>query len=109
MGYLKDQFHGYCFLKYDFTLKIKSYSNPTLSAHNTSVIISKANYNDLQQMSTHVPSLMYPRFDADQLVLSVEKPNIVKYKTTSLPHYPPNNGLKKYINYVTNKISWYIN
>jgi hypothetical protein len=27
----------------------------------------------------------------------VEKPNTVKCKTTSLPHYPPNTGLKKYI------------
>jgi hypothetical protein len=78
-------------------LKIKFNSDPTLFADNTSVIISKANYKDLQQMSTHVPSLTYPRFNANQLVLSVEKPNTVKCKTTSLPHYPPNTGLKKYI------------
>ena len=76
-------------------MKIKSNSDLTLFADNTSVIISKANYNDLQQMSTHVPSFMYPWFEANQLVLSVEKPNTVKCKTTSLPHYPPNTGLKK--------------
>jgi len=60
------------------------------------VIISKANYNDWQQMSTHAPSLMYPWFDANQLVLSMEKLNTEKSKTTSLLHYPPNTGLKKY-------------
>ena len=91
-------------------MKIKSNSDSTLFAENTSVIISKANYNDLQQMSTYVPSLTHPRFDANQLVLSVQKPNTVKCKKTSLLHYPPNIGLKKkYIHDVTNKISHYIN
>lgn len=75
-------------------MNIKSTSDPTLFADNTSVIISKANYSDFKQMSTHVPSLTYPWFEADQLVLSVEKPNTVKFKTTNL-HYPPNTGLKK--------------
>jgi len=47
-------------------------------------------------MSTHAPSLTYPRFDANQLVLNMEKPNTEKCKTTSLLYYPPNTGLKKY-------------
>ena len=62
-------------------------------------------------MSTHVLSLMYLRFDANQLVLNVEKPNTEKCKTTGLLHFTSTKYSfeKICINDVTNKISWYIN
>jgi hypothetical protein len=69
-------------------LKINAISDPILFVDDTSVIISKDNYDDFKQTSNLVLSHMCEWFDAYQLVLNVEKTNVMKFTTTNLPHYP---------------------
>jgi hypothetical protein len=68
----------------DLPLKINTVSDTILFADDTSVIISKGNYDDFKQTSNFVLSHMCEWFDANQLVLHVEKTNIVKSTTTNL-------------------------
>ena len=72
----------------DLPLKINTISDPILFADDTSVTISKDNYDDFKQISNLVLSHMCEWSDANHLVLNVEKTNIVKLTTTNLPHYP---------------------
>jgi hypothetical protein len=69
-------------------MKINTISEPILFADDTSVIISKDNYDDFKQTSNLVLYRMCEWFDTNQLVLNVEKTNTVKFTTTNLPHYP---------------------
>jgi hypothetical protein len=72
----------------DLPLKINTISDPILFADDTSVIISKDNYDDFKKTSNLFLSHMCEWFDANQVVLNVNKTNIVKFTTTNLPHYP---------------------
>jgi hypothetical protein len=69
-------------------LKINTISDPILFADDTSVIISKDNYDNFKQTSNLVLSRTREWFDANQLVINVEKTNTVTFTITNLPHYP---------------------
>lgn len=69
-------------------MKTNTISEPILFADDTSVIISKDNYDDFKQSSNLVLSHMCQWFDVNQLVLNVEKTNTVKFAITNLPLYP---------------------
>jgi hypothetical protein len=77
----------------------------------TSVLISKDNYDDFQQISKCVLSHMSKWFEAYQLLLNMEKTNMLKFKTNNVPHQPLTIGYKqKYIKEITGiKFSWYKN
>jgi hypothetical protein len=57
----------------DLLLQINTSSDPILFADDTSVLISKDNYDNFQQTSNLVLSHMSKWFQANQLVLNMEK------------------------------------
>jgi hypothetical protein len=64
-------------------------------ADDTSVLISKDNCEDFQQTANLVLSNMSKWFAANQLVLNMEKTNMLKFKTSNLPHQPLTIGYNK--------------
>jgi hypothetical protein len=61
----------------DLPLQINAISDPILFADDTSVLISKDNCEDFQQTANLVLSNMRKWFEANQLVLNMEKTNTV--------------------------------
>jgi hypothetical protein len=75
----------------DLQLKINTISDPILFSDDTSVIISKDNYDDFKHVKSCSGPYVCEWFDANQLVLNVGGGNhthTLKFTTTNLPHYP---------------------
>jgi hypothetical protein len=68
----------------DLPLQINKISDSILFADDTSVLISKDNYDDFQQTSNLVLSRMSKWFEANVVVLNMEKTNMWKFKTRNL-------------------------
>jgi hypothetical protein len=86
----------------DLPLQSNKISHPILFADDTSVLISKENYDDFQQTSNLVLSHMIKWFEANQLVLNMDKTNMLKFKTSNVPHQPLTTGYKqKYVKELT--------
>ena len=65
----------------DLPLRISSMSEPILFANDNSVIISSRNFNYFCSVSNLVPSRMIKWFAANNLVLNLDKMNIIKFIT----------------------------
>jgi hypothetical protein len=63
----------------DFPIPIDKISYVIIFADDTSILISNNNYNDLNRTCTSVFSYIAKWFQANQLVLTIEKPNMVKF------------------------------
>jgi hypothetical protein len=86
----------------DLPLQINKISDPILFADDTSVLISKDNYNDFQETANLVLSRMMKWFEANHLVLNMEKISMIKFKTGNVPHQPLTMGYEqKYVKEVT--------
>jgi hypothetical protein len=66
----------------DLPLHINAISDPILFADDTSVLISKDSCEEFQQTANLVLSNMSKWFEANQLVLNMEKSNMLKFKTS---------------------------
>jgi hypothetical protein len=66
--------------------KINSISKPILFADDTSVIIYNRNLGDFCTVANLVLSCMIEWFTANNLVLNLDKTNIMKFITNNLPH-----------------------
>jgi hypothetical protein len=71
----------------DFSILNNKISDITL-ADDTRILISNKNYNDLNQTCTSVFSYIDRWFQANQLVLNVEKTNILKFTPPKFSDYP---------------------
>jgi hypothetical protein len=73
-----------------------------LFADDTSVLISKGSCDDFQETSNLVPSHMIKWLQANQLLLNMEKTNMIKFKTSNIPHQPLTIWYKqKYVKEIT--------
>ena len=70
----------------DLPLRINSLSEPVLFADDTSIIISNRNFEDFCSVSNLVLYHMIKCFAANNLVLNVDKMNIMKFITKYLSH-----------------------
>ena len=70
----------------DLPLRINSLSEPLLFADDTSVIISNKNFNDFSLVSNLLHSHMIIQFAANNLVLNLDKMNIVIFITKNSSH-----------------------
>ena len=71
----------------DLPLRTNSVSEPILFAGDTSIIISSRNFKDFSSVSNLVLSHMIKWFAANNLVLHLDKTNIMKFITKNLPHF----------------------
>jgi len=73
----------------DLLLWINSISEPILFADDTNVTISSRNYDDFSSVSNLVLSRMIKRFAVNNLVLNLDKTNVMKFitKNSSVLHY----------------------
>jgi len=79
----------------DLPLGIHSVSEPRLFADDTSVIISSRHFEDFSSMSNLVLSCMIKCFAANNLVLNLNKTNIIKFITSNISHYTLHIGYKE--------------
>jgi hypothetical protein len=70
----------------DLPLRINSVSDPILFADDTSVIITSRNFEDFCSVSNSVLSHMIKWFADNNLVLSIDKTNIIKSITKNSAH-----------------------
>jgi hypothetical protein len=70
----------------DFSIPTNKISDVTIFADDTSILISNNNCTDLNQMCTSVLSHITKWFQANQLVLNVEKTNMVQFTLTKFSH-----------------------
>jgi len=68
-------------------LRINSVSEPILFVDDTSVIISSINFEDFFSLSKLVLSRMIKWFVANNLVLNLDKTNIMKFVTKNSLNY----------------------
>ena len=79
-------------------LRINSVSEPILFTDDTSVIISSGNFEDLCCVSNLFLSDMIKRFGANNLVVNLDKKNIMKFIIKNSSHSTLHIGYKeKYI------------
>jgi hypothetical protein len=71
----------------NLSLRINSVSEPILFADDTSVIISSVNFEDFLSLSKLVLSDMIKWFVANNLVLNLDKTNIMKFVTKNSFNY----------------------
>ena len=87
----------------DLPLRINSVSEPILFADDNSVIISSTNFNYFYSVSNLVLSLMIKWFTASNLVVNLDKMNIMKFITKNSAHSTLHVGCKeKYIEKTVN-------
>jgi hypothetical protein len=79
----------------DLPLQINKISEPILFADDTSILISRDNNDDFQEASNIVLSHTIKWLEANQLVLNMEKTNIIKFGTSNVPHQPLTIGYKQ--------------
>jgi hypothetical protein len=76
----------------DLPLGINSISEPIIFADDTSVIISGRKFKEFSSMSNLVLSHMVKRFAANNLVLNLDKTNIMKFITKNSAHSTLHSG-----------------
>ena len=81
----------------DFPMRINDISEPILFADDTSLIISSRNFEDICSVSNLVLFHMIKCFAANNLVLNLDKLNIMKLKTKNSEHSTLHIGYKKSI------------
>ena len=87
----------------DLQLRINSISEPLLFADDNCVIISSRNFNYICSVSNLVLSQMITWFAANNLVLNLDKTNIIKFITKNSAHSTLCAGCKeKYIEKTVN-------
>jgi hypothetical protein len=95
----------------DLPSTINTLSEPILFADDSSVIISRKNFDNFSTISSKVLSRMGKWFTSNKLVLNIYKTNIIKFITNKLPQYDLKIGYdEKYIEESINKkIPWFTN
>jgi len=84
-------------------LRINSVSEPILFADNTSVIISSRNFEDFCSVSSLFPSPLIKWFVANNVVLTLDKMNVMKFITKNSSHFTLHVGYKeKYVEETVN-------
>jgi len=73
------------YIHIDFPLTIRNISAVIMFADDTNILISKNNYDDFKQVFNLILSTW---FHPNQLILNVEKTNIVNFNPTKFSHYP---------------------
>jgi len=79
----------------DLSMRINDLSEPILFADGTSVIISSGNFEDFCSVSYLVLFHMIKWFAANNLVLNLDKMNIMKFKTRNSEHSTLHIGYKE--------------
>jgi len=101
----------------DLTMRINVVSEPILCADDTSVIISSRNFKDCSLVSNVVLSHVIKWFAANNLVMNLNKMNIMKFITKNSAHstlhigykeeYTEERGNKKFLGLqIDNHINW---
>jgi len=107
MKFPKDQFWGlpcslYIYIN-DLPLRINSVSEPVLFVGDTGIKISRRNLKDFCSLSNLVLSHMIKWFAAYNLVLNLDKMNVMKFTTKNSSHSTLHFGYKeKYIEETVN-------
>jgi hypothetical protein len=70
----------------DLPLRINSFAEPILFADDTSVILSDRNFIEFSTIAKLVLAHTIGYFSANNLVLNLEKTNIMKFVTNNLPY-----------------------
>ena len=84
-------------MKHGVHLRINTVSEPVLFAGDTSVLISSRNLEDFCSVSNLVVSHMIKWFAANNLVINLDKTNIMKFITKNSSHSTIHICLKKII------------
>jgi len=79
----------------DLPLRINAVSEPILFADDTSVVISSRNFEDFCSVLNFVPSHIIKWFAANNLFLSSDKTNAIKFVTKNSSHSALHVGCKE--------------